>query len=70
MTDNVVDLSEIGQLAAIREAAAAERAELQSRVKIVRWDQAMTRAFKGIFPRSQRIAWLKREHERMLQEQG
>lgn len=68
MNDGVPDLGDMKRRADERDAVASARAEaerqeaLKQRVK--RWDRAMTRAFKGICPRPERLAALRRAEQR------
>jgi hypothetical protein len=67
-TRGAVDLGQGSALAALREARDAERERTAEEARILAWDRAMTRAFKGIFPRDRRMAALKQEHARLSRE--
>ena len=64
-TRSAVDLADLNALSRLRETSERERAKSDAEQRILRWDAAMTRAFKGIFPRSTRLAFMKREHARL-----
>ncbi len=68
MNDGVPDLADMKRRADERDAiaAATDEAERQEALEQLaqRWDRAMTRAFKGICPRPERLAALRRAEQR------
>lgn len=54
-----VDLGEVKELLAAREAAAEQATLAVEQKKILAWDKAMTRTFKGVFPRSHRLIFMR-----------
>lgn len=54
-----VDLSNYKALHAMARARDEQQALDEQQVELVRWDRAMTRAFKGIMPRSTRLTFMR-----------
>lgn len=54
-----VDLGEVKDMLEAREAAAEQATLEREQQEIIEWDQAMTRAFKGIMPRSTRMIFMR-----------
>lgn len=65
MTDNIPDLGAYKLLS--RLAQEREQAQLteQQEKDVVRWDRAMTKTFKGIVPRSTRLAFMRAHGKRL-----
>lgn len=60
MKPGVIDLAELKLRADERESALEQIAADRAAVEAVKWDRAMRRTFKGIFPRREAHAFLRR----------
>lgn len=66
-----VDLGEVRERLEAQEAANIQAQLAAEQEEVLAWDKAMTRTFKGIFPRSTRLIFMraairKAEHEGVL----
>lgn len=59
-----IDLSDLKTIAALREARDAEAKRTAREKEIAQWDRNMTRAFKGIVPRSTRMVFMRAQARR------
>lgn len=57
--NNIPDLSNYRALHALARARDEQQLAEGTQVELVKWDRAMTRAFKGVFPRSTRLIFMR-----------